>query len=159
MLERFSRASAIGDAEILNATFYVERYSEFVLVREIKFSSFCEHHLLPFFGNISVCYLPSKDTVIGLSKITRIVAKYSRRLQLQERMTRQIADAISMHIKNRGVFVFTSAYHMCMSIRGVCQPNCSAITCAKTGEFSSNQALVNQVQQIILTKITPNYAC
>jgi GTP cyclohydrolase I len=73
-------------------------------------------------------------------------------------MTRQIADAIAMHTKNRGVFVFASAHHMCMGIRGVCQPNCSTVTCARTGEFSSNQALVNRVQQIILAKFTPNYA-
>jgi GTP cyclohydrolase I len=152
MLERFTRASAIGDVEILNAAFNVEKYDEFVLVKDIKFSSFCEHHLLPFFGSVSVCYIPSGGTVIGLSKLARIVAKYSRRLQLQERMTRQIADAISMHTENAGVLVFASAHHMCMGMRGVCQPTCSTVTCAKTGEFSSNRALVAQVQQIILAK-------
>jgi GTP cyclohydrolase I len=158
MLEHFSEASAATDREIFDAIFHVEHYDEFVLVKNIKFSSFCEHHLLPFFGSVSVCYIPSDDTVVGLSKLARIVAKYSRRLQLQERMTRQIADAIAGHIKNRGVFIYADARHMCMEIRGVCQLGCSTVTCAKTGEFSSNQALGNQIQQMILDKTASHHA-
>jgi GTP cyclohydrolase I len=152
MLELFSRVAREPDGEILNATFHAEYYDDFVLVKNIKFSSFCEHHLLPFFGNIAVCYKPSGGVVVGLSKLMRIVHKYSKCLQLQERMTVQIADAISAKIKNRGVFVLVDASHMCMSMRGVCQPDASTVTCARTGEFSSNSSLVSQVQQLIFEK-------
>lgn len=155
MLECFSKTSGIVDEEIFDTTFSIEHYDEFILMKNIKFSSFCEHHLLPFFGSVSICYIPAKGVVTGLSRLVRIVDKYSKCLQLQERMTAQIADAILANVANLGVFVLVNAHHMCIGSRGVCQPSCSTITCAKRGAFSSNSALVSQVQQLILAN-TPS---
>ncbi|MDR1255668.1 MAG: GTP cyclohydrolase I [Puniceicoccales bacterium] len=150
MVECFSKVWGPADGEIFDVRFAVERYDGFVLMKNIKFSSFCEHHLLPFFGNISLCYIPVNDSVTGLSRLVRIVDKYSKRLQLQERLTVQIADGISANVENRGVFVLVEAHHMCIAARGVCQPDCSTVTRALRGEFSSNSALASQVQQLIL---------
>jgi GTP cyclohydrolase I len=104
-------------SEILSKTF-TETCNEMVVVRDIQFWSLCEHHMLPFRGNVTVGYLP-KDKIIGLSKISRLVQCYARRLQVQERMTQQIAEAMMKHLQPHGVGVIVSAHHSCMEMRGV----------------------------------------
>ena len=124
------------DAVLNNALFTVD-YSEMVIVKDIDFYSLCEHHLLPFFGKCHVAYLPS-DKVIGLSKIPRLVDVFSRRLQVQERLTNQIAETIQEKIAPLGVAVVMEATHLCMSMRGVEKQNSCAVTSAMLGTFRSN---------------------
>src|SRR3954462_5597337 len=121
------------DLFLKNALFTVE-YSEMVIVKDIDFYSLCEHHLLPFFGKCHVAYLPS-DKVIGLSKIPRLVDVFSRRLQVQERLTSQIAETIKEKIAPLGVAVVVEATHLCMSMRGVEKQNSFAVTSAMLGAF------------------------
>ncbi len=124
------------DAIINNALFTVD-YSEMVIVKDIDFYSLCEHHLLPFFGKCHVAYLP-REKVIGLSKVPRIVDAFSRRLQVQERLTNQIAQVISDTINPLGVGVVMEGTHLCMSMRGVQKQNSLAITSAMLGTFQSD---------------------
>jgi GTP cyclohydrolase I len=121
------------DTVINNALFTVD-YSEMVIVKDIDFYSLCEHHLLPFFGKCHIAYVPSKR-VIGLSKIPRLVDIYSRRLQVQERLTNQIADIIREKVDPRGVAVVMEGTHLCMSMRGVQKQNSFAVTSAMHGIF------------------------
>jgi len=124
------------EAEFRNAIFK-EEYDEMVVVKHIDFFSLCEHHLLPFFGRIHVAYLP-KGRVIGLSKIPRIVDAFSRRLQLQERMTAQIARCLMDHLKPKGVGVVCEAIHLCMVMRGVQKVSSFTTTSAMEGRFKSD---------------------
>ena len=124
------------DAIINNALFSVD-YSEMVIVKDIDFYSLCEHHLLPFFGKCHVAYLP-RERVIGLSKVPRIVDAFSRRLQVQERLTNQIAQIINAKIDPLGVGVIMEGTHLCMSMRGVQKQNSVAITSAMLGAFQSD---------------------
>ena len=124
------------DAVINNALFSVD-YSEMVIVKDIDFYSLCEHHLLPFFGKCHVAYLP-REKVIGLSKVPRIVDAFSRRLQVQERLTNQIAQIINAKIDPLGVGVIMEGTHLCMSMRGVQKQNSVAITSAMLGAFQSD---------------------
>ena len=124
-------------SSVLNGAVFTEKYDEMVLVKNIDFYSMCEHHMLPFFGKVHVAYLPD-GKIIGLSKIPRIVEVFSRRLQVQERMTQQIADTINSHIQPRGVAVVTEAYHMCMMMRGVEKQNSSATASAVHGLFKED---------------------
>jgi GTP cyclohydrolase I len=124
------------DTVLNNALFTVD-YSEMVIVKDIDFYSLCEHHLLPFFGKCHVAYIPSTK-VIGLSKIPRIVDVFSRRLQVQERLTNQIADTIRDKITPLGVAVVMEATHLCMSMRGVEKQNSFAVTSAMSGAFRDN---------------------
>src|SRR5256885_11167691 len=121
------------DAVLNNALFTVD-YSEMVIVKDIDFYSLCEHHLLPFFGKCHVAYIPS-NKVIGLSKIPRLVDVFARRLQVQERLTNQIADTIRDKIAPLGVAVVMEATHLCMSMRGVEKQNSFAVTSAMQGAF------------------------
>jgi GTP cyclohydrolase IA len=123
-------------ALINNALFTVD-YSEMVIVKDIDFYSLCEHHMLPFFGKCHVAYLPS-EKVIGLSKIPRIVDAFSRRLQVQERLTNQIAEIILDTIKPDGVGVVMEGTHLCMSMRGVEKQNSYAVTSAMLGTFRTD---------------------
>ena len=125
--------SADIDKVLNNALFTVD-YSEMVIVKDIDFYSLCEHHLLPFFGKCHVAYIPSTK-VIGLSKIPRIVDVFARRLQVQERLTNQIADTIRDTVKPLGVAVVMEATHLCMSMRGVEKQNSVAATSAMLGVF------------------------
>ena len=122
--------------EINGALFDVE-YDEMVLVREIDFYSLCEHHMVPFFGRVHVAYIPEKK-VIGLSKIPRLVEIFARRLQVQERMTMQIAQTLSEILQPKGVGVVVEAKHLCMMMRGVQKQNSSAITSSLRGVFQSD---------------------
>jgi GTP cyclohydrolase I len=114
-------------------------HDEMVLVRDIPFASLCEHHLLPFMGKAHVAYIPSKDgTVTGLSKLARLVDGYARRLQLQERLTTQIVDALEERLHPRGSLVVLEAEHLCMTIRGVRKPGAFTVTSAVRGLFRSD---------------------
>src|SRR5918994_2015617 len=123
--------------QVLNNALFTVDYSEMVIVKDIDFYSLCEHHLLPFFGKCHVAYIPS-DKVIGLSKIPRLVDVFSRRLQVQERLTNQIADTIREKITPLGVAVVMEATHLCMSMRGVEKQNSFAVTSAMQGAFRDN---------------------
>ena len=124
------------DAVLNNALFTVD-YSEMVIVKDIDFYSLCEHHLLPFFGKCHVAYIPN-GRVIGLSKIPRVVDIFARRLQVQERLTNQIADTINEKIEPLGVAVVTEAAHLCMSMRGVEKQNSIAVASAMLGGFRTD---------------------
>jgi GTP cyclohydrolase I len=124
------------DAVLNNALFTVD-YTEMVIVKDIDFYSLCEHHLLPFFGRCHVAYIP-RDKVVGLSKIPRLVEVFSRRLQVQERLTNQIAETIREKINPLGVGVVMEATHLCMSMRGVEKQNSFAITSAMLGSFRTD---------------------
>ena len=125
--------------EIVNEAVFSVKVDEMVMVKDIEFFSMCEHHLLPFFGKVHVAYLP-KDKVIGLSKIPRIVNMFARRLQLQERMTQQIAEAVESAISPRGVGVLVEAQHFCMMMRGVEKQHSGTVTSNMLGNFRKSKA-------------------
>jgi GTP cyclohydrolase I len=120
--------------EILNDALFVEEYDEMVVVKDIDFFSLCEHHLIPFFGKCHVAYVPYKR-IVGLSKIPRLVEMYSRRLQVQERLTTQIATTLNDVLRPRGVAVVMEGVHLCMVMRGVEKQNSKAVTSAMLGSF------------------------
>lgn len=115
--------------------YQTEEYEGIVIVKDIKFYSMCEHHLLPFFGKIHIAYLPKKDKIVGISKLVRIVETFTHRLQLQERLTKQIVDTIMKTAKSNGAMVVIEAEHLCMTMRGVKQPGSKAITSEMRGIF------------------------
>jgi GTP cyclohydrolase I len=123
--------------KILNNALFDVKYDEMVIVSDIDFFSLCEHHLLPFFGKVHVAYLPNRK-VVGLSKLVRLVDVFSRRLQVQERLTTQIAETISQKLTPFGVAVVIEAQHMCMLMRGVEKQNSRAITSAMLGTFRTH---------------------
>ena len=123
---------------VLNGATFSVAYDEMVVVKDIEFFSLCEHHLLPFFGKAHVAYLPNKR-VLGLSKIARLVNMFARRLQIQERMTSQIAQAIEEKISPEGVGVIIEARHLCMQMRGVEKQHGQAVTSAMLGSFRHNK--------------------
>ena len=132
---RFLTSGYQQDVEkVLNNALFDVKYDEMVIVSDIDFYSLCEHHLLPFFGKVHIAYLPDKK-VIGISKIVRLVEMFSRRLQVQERLTTQIADTINRKISPLGVGVVIEAQHMCMLMRGVEKQNSRAITSSMLGTF------------------------
>ena len=120
--------------KVLNSAVFTEKYSEMVVVKNIDFFSMCEHHMLPFFGKAHIAYIP-KGKIVGLSKIPRIVEVFSRRLQVQERLTQQIADTLYNALNPEGVGVVIEARHMCMMMRGVEKQNSVATTSAMLGTF------------------------
>ena len=123
--------------QVLNNALFTVDYSEMVIVKDVDFYSLCEHHLLPFFGKCHVAYIPS-NKVIGLSKIPRLIDVFARRLQVQERLTNQIAETIRDKIAPVGVAVVMEATHLCMSMRGVEKQNSFAVTSAMLGAFRSS---------------------
>jgi GTP cyclohydrolase I len=129
---------ALDPAEALSRTFEdVHGYDDLVLVRDIRLESHCEHHMLPIVGVAHVAYLP-RDRVVGISKLARVVDIFGKRLQTQETMTAQIAEAIDKALNPRGVAILINALHQCMTLRGVHKPNATTITTRFTGEFSDN---------------------
>jgi len=123
---------------ILRGALFDEDYDEMVIVKDIEMFSLCEHHMLPFFGKVHVAYIP-KGKVIGLSKIPRLVEVFARRLQVQERLTRQIADAIQLAIQPQGVGVVIEARHLCMMMRGIEKQHSSTVTSAMVGCFRQKE--------------------
>jgi GTP cyclohydrolase I len=120
--------------DVLNDALFTEEYDEMVVVKDIDYFSLCEHHLLPFFGRAHVAYMPSRR-IVGLSKIPRLVEMFSRRLQVQERLTTQIAHTINDTLQPRGVAVVVEGLHLCMLMRGVEKQNSKAVTSAMLGAF------------------------
>lgn len=131
----------------LRKTFTVDN-SEMVLEKNIVFYSTCEHHLMPFYGQVHIAYIPD-GRVVGLSKLARTVEVYARRLQLQEQMTEQIADAIMEHLAPKGVMVMVEAEHMCMTMRGIKKPGSRTVTLAKRGAFAKKQKLQEQFFRLL----------
>jgi GTP cyclohydrolase I len=142
--------------EILNQALFSTSNDEMVLVRDIEFYSMCEHHMLPIIGRAHVAYIPD-GKVVGLSKIPRIVNVYARRLQIQEQMTEQIADAISQTIKPKGVAVVVHARHMCMEMRGVQKINSTTVSSALRGLFKSDERTRNEFYNLINTPTPSNF--
>ncbi len=136
-------------AEVLAKTFTeVEGYDEIVCVRDITLQSHCEHHMVPFLGVAHVAYLPDKR-VVGLSKLARLVELFARRLQIQEKLTVQIADAIDLVLEPRGVAVVIEAEHQCMTTRGIRKPGAMTVTSRMTGVFRDNEATRREVLAMI----------
>ena len=123
--------------QVLRAALFESDTDEIVLVKDIELYSLCEHHMLPFFGRAHVAYLPDKH-IVGLSKLARVVDVFARRLQVQERLTTQIAEAIQSALKPRGVGVVIEAQHLCMMMRGVSKQNSATITSCMLGRFRSD---------------------
>ena len=133
----------------LTVTFAAE-HDEMVMVKDISFASFCEHHLVPFIGKAAVAYIPNDDgRITGLSKIARLVENYARRLQVQERLTTQVADTIERGLSPRGVLVVIQAEHLCMSMRGVKKPGALTVTSAVRGLFRTDVATRAEAMQFI----------
>jgi GTP cyclohydrolase I len=142
--------------EILEQALFTTSNDEMVVVRDIEFYSTCEHHMLPIIGRAHVAYIPD-GKVVGLSKIPRIVNVFARRLQIQEQMTEQIADAISQSINPKGVAVVLHARHRCMEMRGVQKINSTTVSSALRGLFKSDQRTRNEFYNIINTPAPSNF--
>jgi len=142
--------------KILSDALFTTSNDEMVLVRDIEFYSMCEHHMLPIIGRAHVAYIPD-GKVVGLSKIPRIVNVFARRLQIQEQMTEQIADAISETIKPKGVAVVLHARHMCMEMRGVEKINSTTVSSALRGLFKKDERTRNEFYNLINTPTPSNF--
>lgn len=138
--------------EILNGAIFQEKYDEMVIVKDIDFYSMCEHHLLPFYGKIHIAYIP-KGKIVGLSKIPRIVDVFAKRLQVQERMTQEIADTLEKFLQPRGVAVVAEGYHMCMMMRGVEKQNSITTTSAMHGIFKEDARTRTEFLALIAKRI------
>jgi GTP cyclohydrolase I len=134
--------------EVLHEALFDVEYDEMVIVKDIEFFSLCEHHLLPFFGKAHVAYVPN-NKVIGLSKVARLVDVFARRLQVQERLTRQISDAIDEAIKPQGVAVILEAQHLCMMMRGVEKQHSHTVTSAMLGVFKTQLQTRNEFLSLV----------
>lgn len=150
--ELFMSGHHIDAKEVLLNAIFKEKYNEMVVVKDIDFFSMCEHHLLPFYGKAHVAYIPD-GKIIGLSKIPRLIEVYSRRLQVQERMTQEIADALFEILEPDGVGVVIEARHLCMMMRGVEKQNSVATTSAMLGSFREDEKTRNEFLKIISTKL------
>lgn len=137
---------------VINGAIFEEKYDEMVIVRDIDFYSMCEHHMLPFFGKIHVAYIPN-GKIVGLSKIPRIVDMFARRLQVQERLTRQIADVIQEKLEPKGVAVVAEGYHMCMMMRGVEKQNSTTTTSAVHGAFRAEKTRLEFLNLIARNRV------
>ncbi|MDA1297481.1 MAG: GTP cyclohydrolase I FolE [Chloroflexi bacterium] len=139
MYDELLSGYALDAAKVLNNALFEVEYDEMVVVKDIDFYSLCEHHMLPFYGKAHVGYLPDKK-VVGLSKIPRLVDMFSKRLQVQERMTQQIAAAIDELVMPRGVGVVVEAHHLCAAMRGVKKPGTVMTTSSLRGQFRDNSS-------------------
>ena len=149
MYEEVVAGLSENPADHLEVTFAAD-HDEMVMVRDIPFASLCEHHLVPFIGRAHVAYIPGEDgRITGLSKLARLVDGYAKRLQVQERMTTEIADAIEEALDPRGVLVVVEAEHLCMSMRGVKKPGTSTVTSAVRGLFRNDSATRSEAMQFV----------
>ena len=137
--------------DVLNEALFTEEYDEMVVVKDIDFYSMCEHHLLPFFGKCHIAYMPSKK-IVGLSKLPRLVEMFARRLQVQERLTTQIANTLQDVLQPRGVAVVVEALHMCMLMRGVEKQNSKAVTSAMLGQFRDRPETRAEFMELIRSR-------
>jgi GTP cyclohydrolase IA len=136
-LKFLTRGYKLDIEHIINGALFEASYDEMVVVKDIEVYSLCEHHLLPFYGKCHIAYIP-KNKIIGLSKIPRIVDVFSRRLQVQERLTTEVANAIHKYLEPQGVGVVVEAFHLCMMMRGVQKQNSKTITSCMLGRFKSD---------------------
>jgi GTP cyclohydrolase I len=143
-----TRGYTMDVTEVLHNALFDVDYDEMVIVKDVEFFSQCEHHLLPFFGKAHVAYIPN-GKVIGLSKIPRLIDVFARRLQVQERLTRQIADAITEAISPQGVAVILEAQHLCMMMRGVEKQHSSTVTSAMMGVFKTQLQTRNEFLSLV----------
>jgi len=151
---RFLTSGYRQDPEkLLNGAMFSVSYDEMVVVKDIELYSLCEHHLLPFFGKCHVAYIPNKK-VVGLSKVARLVNMYARRLQIQERLTSQIAHTINEKLKPQGVGVIIEARHLCMVMRGVEKQHSAAVTSAMLGVFRENKQTRDEFLSLVHTNGT-----
>jgi len=139
MYEELLSGQQIDPREHLKRVFVDDGHEEMVLVKDIPFSSLCEHHLMPFVGKAHIAYIPNNGCIVGLSKLARVIESYSRRLQLQERLTTQVAEAIMEMLEPQGVMVVLNAEHLCMTVRGVKTPGSTTMTSAVRGIFKNDQ--------------------
>lgn len=137
--------------KVLNGAIFSEDYDEMVIVKDIDYYSLCEHHMIPFYGKVHVAYIPN-GKIVGISKIPRIVDVFARRLQIQERMTQQIADTINDALHPQGVAVVCEGYHMCMMMRGVQKQNSITTTSAMRGIFRESQRTRAEFLNLIVRK-------
>jgi GTP cyclohydrolase I len=143
----------LNPAEILKSALFIEDYSEMVLVKDIEVYSLCEHHILPFFGKAHIAYIPN-GKIVGLSKIPRVVEAFSRRLQVQERLTIEIRDCIQDTLQPLGVAVVLECKHMCMQMRGVQKQNSRTTSSAFTGVFMDNDVTRREFMNLIQAKLS-----
>ena len=151
-LQFLTQGYDINPEEILKSALFHEEYSEMVIVKDIEIYSMCEHHMLPFFGKAHVAYIPN-GTIVGLSKIPRVVDAFSRRLQVQERLTIEIRDCIQETLKPKGVAVVMECQHMCMQMRGVQKQNSVTTSSAFTGLFLSNDSTRKEFINLVQAKL------
>lgn len=147
-LRWLTRGYEMSAAEVIGDALFEVSHQNMVLVRDIEFYSLCEHHLLPFFGQAHVAYIPG-ERIVGLSKMARVVEVFARRLQVQERLTDQIADAIEEHLRPRGVGVVIEAAHFCMQMRGVEKQNSKTLTSALRGSFREDAATRDEFLRLV----------
>ena len=140
-------------SEILNSAMFEEEYSQMVLVKDIELYSLCEHHMLPFFGKAHIAYIPNGH-IVGLSKLPRVVDAFSRRLQVQERLTNQIRDCIEETLKPKGVAIVIEAKHLCMQMRGVQKQNSVTTTSAFSGVFMESEKTRAEFMNLISVKLS-----
>ena len=149
MCEELSKKSYQATEDIFDTSFFVENYNDLVVIKDIPFVSFCEHHIMPFVGHASICYLPKNGRVVGISKFARLVNKFSSKLQIQERMTVEIAKAIMSSEDIAGTIVIITAEHMCMNMRGAKAEHAKTITRCCMGELSIDKILRSEALSML----------
>ena len=147
MYEELAGGYTEDAAEHLKKRFHVDN-NDMVMEKDIPFYSFCEHHMLPFYGTAAIAYIPNGE-VVGLSKIARTLEVYARRFQLQERLTAQIADVLMQELAPQGVMVLIQAEHLCMTMRGIKKPGTKTVTVVTRGVFDGNEALQNSFYRML----------
>jgi len=151
MLEFITSGYRVNIEELFEKSVFTKKYDQMIIVKDIDFFSMCEHHLLPFYGKIHIGYMP-KEKVIGLSKLARIAEAFSRRLQVQERMTQEIAESIEKYLKPTGVGVVVEARHLCMMMRGVEKVNSIITTSVMLGTFKEDEKTRREFLNLIKTQ-------
>jgi GTP cyclohydrolase I len=141
--------NAVDPCKIVSACYTTEDHEEIVLVKDVSFYSLCEHHLLPFLGKVHLAYIPKKDKIIGLSKLVRLVEIFANRLQIQERLTKQIADTLMQSVDPCGAMVIVEAEHLCMTMRGVKSHRSKIITSAMRGIFLKDIAARGEAMSLL----------